>query len=105
MHYTSEFNKVNWYFNDNPVFKENKKIEVNSSHYQEKRERNASYLTIINVTESHRGWYFCEVIQDIPQLDKTQSNGAELIVGKYCYIHFMYKIHDSKNKTQLEVTV
>lgn len=75
--------KVLWYFNDRPVFNETKNIEVNSSHYLEIKKENASYLTIRNITNSHGGWYFCAVIQDIPKLEKNLSNGAELIVGKY----------------------
>ncbi|XP_027007945.1 uncharacterized protein LOC113646124 isoform X2 [Tachysurus fulvidraco] len=78
--------KVKWYFSNTSDFKDQKKIEIHSSNasnvsrYHEAKERTASYLTIRNVTFSDMGWYFCNVIQDIPQLITEQSNGSKLVI-------------------------
>lgn len=78
--------KVTWYFHEMPDFNKDKRIDLHSangsSQYHEEREKSASYLTIRNVTLNDRGWYFCEVTQDIPQLFQKHSNGTYLFICK-----------------------
>lgn len=96
--------KVNWYFDKTSYFNDTKKIEFHSSsgssvsHYREDKVMTASYLTIKNVTFNDHGWYFCEVIQDIPQLLIKPSNGTQLVIGKYYFIYMRtYCICECRN--------
>ncbi|KAL7866646.1 hypothetical protein AOLI_G00144600 [Acnodon oligacanthus] len=70
---------VNWYFNETP-FSGSKKIEVHDERYHQEKGETWSSLTIKEVLSNGSGWYFCEVIQHIPQLWQYRSNGSHLII-------------------------
>ncbi|KAL7866645.1 hypothetical protein AOLI_G00144590 [Acnodon oligacanthus] len=70
---------VNWYFNETP-FSGSKKIEIHDERYHQEKGETWSSLTIKEVLSNGSGWYFCEVIQHIPQLWQYRSNGSHLII-------------------------
>ncbi|XP_033478464.2 uncharacterized protein LOC117254359 isoform X2 [Epinephelus lanceolatus] len=41
-----------------------------------------SVYTLSNATEENSGWYFCEVIIEIPFLTKKRSNGTKVVISK-----------------------
>ncbi|KAL7396324.1 hypothetical protein ABVT39_004215 [Epinephelus coioides] len=43
-------------------------------------EETLSVYTLSNATEENSGWYFCEVIIEIPLLTKKMSNGTEVVI-------------------------
>ncbi|KAL7396322.1 hypothetical protein ABVT39_004215 [Epinephelus coioides] len=44
-------------------------------------EETLSVYTLSNATEENSGWYFCEVIIEIPLLTKKMSNGTEVVIS------------------------
>ncbi|KAL6468763.1 hypothetical protein MHYP_G00222870 [Metynnis hypsauchen] len=71
---------VNWYFSETPDFSESKKIEMPDEQYHQEKGETWSSLTIKEVLSNDSGWYFCMVIQHIPQLKQYYSHGSRLII-------------------------
>ncbi|KAL6468764.1 hypothetical protein MHYP_G00222880 [Metynnis hypsauchen] len=69
--------KVSWFFSQTS-HNGSKKIEIHDERYNLERGDTWSSLTIKKVVSDDSGWYFCEVIQEIPTLKHYLSNGSKL---------------------------
>ncbi|XP_037401435.1 uncharacterized protein LOC119265263 isoform X2 [Pygocentrus nattereri] len=77
----ASYSIVNWYFSETPDHSsESKKIEIHDERYHQEKRETWSSLTIKEVLSNVSGWYFCQVIQHIPQLRQYHSNGSHLII-------------------------
>ncbi|XP_037401093.1 uncharacterized protein LOC108438769 isoform X2 [Pygocentrus nattereri] len=77
----ASYSIVNWYFSETPDHSsESKKIEIHDERYHQEKRETWSSLTIKEVLSNGSGWYFCQVIQHIPQLRQYHSNGSHLII-------------------------
>ncbi|XP_073699903.1 uncharacterized protein [Garra rufa] len=73
--------KVQWLYSQTPILDGRSAYKIpEGQHFFKVINKDWSTLNINFIKTNESGWYFCEVIQDIPILIKTCSNGTQVIV-------------------------
>ncbi|KAK5930953.1 hypothetical protein CgunFtcFv8_027147 [Champsocephalus gunnari] len=76
--------RVNWLFNSSgPSSGGVRKLSNDISNNSAKSSTvvsNKNKYTLINATTNDTGWYFCNLIVEIPVLKNCESNGTELVI-------------------------